>query len=274
LENNLYTLEQCKNCIGLIPVARIIRRGTEAGERFRNQNPDYPAKIQIEPVSACNYECDGCQGGDKTRPVHRIQFDRIFENIRSALPYVQELIPFNNGEPLLHEGLCGFIAKCREAAPEIVITLSTNGMLLDEETAECFVANRVNAIIVSVHGGPGTENLRKYSVHGDYDKVLSNVKRLLEIRRTKKAEYPKVILRAVLFNWNDSDELMERFRADARALGLGTSYHGDRYEWRLDYEGVDHPRSSKRFYSGSEDTKILVKNSEISLDQLVEELTK
>ena len=71
---------------------------------------------------------------------------------------------------------------------------------------------------------------------------------------------PVVQLKAVLFNWNESDEMMDRFRKDARALGLkAAGGKGDCYYWVLDhYRG-----GPDRFARGTKEYENLVKKGEI-----------
>lgn len=59
----------------------------------------------------------------------------------------------------------------------------------------------------------------------------------------------KVRVRTVLFNWNDTDALMDMLREDVRATGLKPQQ--DRQYWVLDVAGPDAPRSSKRILPGS-----------------------
>ena len=117
-----------------------------------------------------------------------------------------------------------------------------------------------------MHGGPGTEDMLKYSRYGaDYDRVLENVRRLLAMRNAAGATYPKVQLKAILFNWNDTDEAMDRFRADARSLGLVASpaRDTDKYYWVLDGNPDALERRSLRFTRGSAVLQRLIDANEL-----------
>jgi hypothetical protein len=106
----------------------------------------------------------------------------------------------------------------------------------------------------------------KYSLYGaDYDKVIENIRLLLEMRNRSGSSYPKVQLKAILFNWNDSDEAMNKFRADAKSLGLiaADTRDADRYYWVLDGDRSASDRFSKRFLPGSPELQQLIDANEI-----------
>lgn len=267
--NNLsmdkYESLQCQNCIKFQPdYVNIIATNNEKRHYCQKDIRHYPYAIYIEPIAKCNYRCDNCPVIHKDNPGAKANLEIIFEKIRLYLPYINMICLFNYGEPLLHNGIINFIERCRYESPNLNITISTNGVLLNIEYAKSFIKSKVNRIIVSVHGAPGTDNLKKYSHSGDYDKILVNIKNLLDLRRSSRADFPKIVLRAVLFNWNDSDELMDQFRMDARNLGLvNNDKDGDGYEWILDSAGIEHQRSSKKYYIGSPHFKKLFDNREI-----------
>ena len=258
VQGDLYDMPACRGCIG--SHAASITSGEEELHNWHAWPAKYPTYIQIEIMGTCNYGCCISRDLHRHREV-KPDLDKIFDNIRDFLPHIKQLNLFNYGEPLLNDGFLAFLHKCRSAAPTLILNLATNGMLLDEKHAERFIDDSLDYAIVSVHGGPGTEGMLKYSGYGaDYDKVIANVKRLLEKRRLSGKSHPKIQLKAILFNWNDSDAAMDRFRADARDLGLTatTSRDADKYYWVLDADRSGTQRFSQRFYPGSPELQRLI----------------
>jgi Alpha-2,8-polysialyltransferase (POLYST) len=264
LENGLYNLKRCRSCVG----SKMAPLTSTEGERnnWLSWPTRYPQEITIEIMGTCNYGC--CVSKD----LHRIRtvkpdLDAIFHKIRPYLSKVKRLRLFNYGEPLLHDGFKRFLSDCRNASDRLVLSLASNGLLMDEEYARNFIENRIDNIVVSVHGGPGTENMLKYSKYGaEYDRVLANVKRLMEMRKIMGSEYPKISLRVILFDWNDTDVEMDRFRDDAKKLGLtatGGNPDSDNYHWILDGGSGGGPISSKRFVPGSPELLGLKQSKEL-----------
>ncbi len=254
LFGDLYDLKKCKECIGG-RYARLISRKASF-HKWQDYARGYPKTIQIEIMGRCNYGCCWSTQISKYRET-RPDLDRVFENIKSFLPKVEKLNLFNLGEPLLHEGFCDFVKKCRRESETLNMWLCTNGMLMDEKISRRLIEEKLNTVTVSIHGGPGTESMLKYSKYGaDYDKVLANIKQLTDLRSSYKSALPKVQIKTVLFDWNDTDELMDRLRRDAKAVGADLLY------WILDREtgGLEH--SSKRFTMYSKDLGELIRRGE------------
>jgi len=128
---------------------------------------------------------------------------------------------------------------------------------MDENISQCFVEQKVNEVVVSIHGGPGTENMLRYSKCGaDYQKVLENTQQLIEIRNCSNSKYPIVKVKTVLFDWNDTDELMNQLRKDTQKIGVDHLY------WVLDWEKGGLSHSSKRFTQNSKELDTLIEKDE------------
>jgi MoaA/NifB/PqqE/SkfB family radical SAM enzyme len=262
--NGLYDLKICGSCIGNNEkAAKVSLISADSDyQKWVGYRNKYPNTLQIEIMGACNYRC--CLSAEvyKHRPV-KPDLEAFLGRLKSFLPHIRHINLFHFGEPLLNDGFSAFIQNCRQVAPHVSMLLSTNGMLMDEAISKALIAAKVNQVIISVHGGPGTENMLKYSkVNADYDAVLENTRKLIAMRNQLGSPYPKIALKTVLFDWNDTDELMDQLRSDAGKLGLkpaGDSSAGDTYYWVRDITGK---WASKRFTAGSDDLQQLIRNGE------------
>lgn len=261
VHGDLYDLPACRGCIGS-PAASLTSNPGDISN-WHEKASEFPDYIQIEIMGACNYGCCISPEIRHHRPV-KPDLNAIFRNIVDFIPHVKELNLFNYGEPLLHEGLVDFIGKCRNASDKVNINISTNGILLNEHYAKAFIEHKVTRLIVSAHGGPGTENMLRYSKYGaDYERVISNLHRLVEIKHVLGSQMPRISLKAILFNWNDNDSDMEKFRLDAKDLGLRAdlSADADNYYWVLN--AAEASLSSCKFKPGSPGLQHLIDASEL-----------
>jgi MoaA/NifB/PqqE/SkfB family radical SAM enzyme len=260
----LYDLKICSGCIGNYDkTAKVSLISAESDyQKWVDYRNKYPNTLQIEIMGACNYRCCLAAEVYKHRPV-KPDLERFFGRLKSFLPHIRHINLFHFGEPLLNDGFCAFIQNCRQVVPQVSMLLSTNGMLMDETVSQALIAAKINQVIISVHGGPGTENMLKYSkVNADYDLVLKNTRKLIALRNQLGSQYPKIALKTVLFDWNDTDELMDQLRSDAGKLGLkptGGSAVEDTYYWVRDITGK---WASKRFVAGSDELHRLIQNGE------------
>jgi hypothetical protein len=98
----------------------------------------------------------------------------------------------------------------------------------------------------AVQGGKGEKKWRNQETsrttcptsHGaDYGKVMANVAKLIELKKTTGSCLPRICLKAILFAWNDNDADMQQFRSDAQSMGLsphGIDPSADSYVWSND----------------------------------------
>jgi MoaA/NifB/PqqE/SkfB family radical SAM enzyme len=223
---------------------------------------------QVEVSAECNYACLGCPSQSiRARRDSMPDLERLSDNISAILPRLRVLTCFNYGEPLLNPQFSEFVARCRAQNDRLEIGVATNGTLLTRDIASRLVEARVNWVLVSLHGGPGTDSMLRYARRGaDYDGVLENLRVLKEVRDERGSGVPVIGLRAILFNWNDTDELMDQFRADARTIGFANPTINwtteDGYHWILDSRSPS-ARSSQRFLSGNDEYRWLKNRNEL-----------
>jgi hypothetical protein len=254
-KTGLYSLPWCKGCLGSHLAPYFPKDSSYQDWRDQTRKP--LKSLQIEIVARCNYDCCSSNEMKFHRKRTMADLDEMFDSIEDVLPTIEDLYFFNNGEPLLHPGFCDFVKRCRAVTPKARFHISTNGLLLNQNVAQGIVEEQFHNVTVSVHGGPGTDGMLRYSKFGaDYPRVLRNVKRLTTRRNERGATLPNVELKAVLFNWNDTDELMDTLRADAREAGA------NRVFWVLDWNGPSDERSSKRFLPGSAELQKLIERGE------------
>jgi len=267
MRGDFYANKRCRVCAG--QQGWYVSLINVAGEKEKwleciNKKPN---EVQIEIASACNYKCVSCYSPkliSKRQPF--LDLDKTFHNIKEYLPLITKLNLYNHGEPLLHPDFASFAMKCRGAAPGIVLEIATNGMLLSEDISRKIIEAKVDRIIISAHGGPGTENMLRYSQRGaDYEKLITNIQTLIKLRKAYTSLLPKISLRTILFEWNDNEETMDRLRSDAKKLGLYATwghYDTDNYHWYFD--GVKETNIySKRFIAGSDESQQLLEKREL-----------
>lgn len=262
-ETDLYKYKLCRTCIGNSSLAPLTSKKNEREVWTARFEKKAPSGLQLEIMAACNYRCP-CPAPKMHvyRKAAKMDLERMYESIRECLPELDYINLFHFGEPLLNNQLGEFMKKCRKDAPKAEMALSTNGMLLDEKAANDLIDAKIDLVIFSAHGAPGTEGMRRFSgENADYDKLLSNVERLLRLRREKGAELPKAHLKTALLHWNDAEEQMNAFREDALKLGLNSNGGGakDIYYWVID---SSKKYASKKFVAGSDALRRLVERGE------------
>ncbi len=100
-------------------------------------------------------------------------------------------IDFFGGEPLLNKEVVIHLVNYarrreQEAGKNIKLTLTTNGVLLDEEMTDFLYANRV-LLVLSLDGRPGVhDNMRPFAGgRGSYQAAAANFKKAIDLRQGK-----------------------------------------------------------------------------------------
>jgi putative metalloenzyme radical SAM/SPASM domain maturase len=125
----------------------------------------HPSKLFVEVTTRCNLHCAMCV---KYAPgqglVDGDMSEETFERLSPAFPHLESLVLNGIGEPLLHRGLEGFIARAKASMPAGAwVGFQTNGQLIGPRRAEALVAAGVDRIAISADA-VSPERLR--SIHG------------------------------------------------------------------------------------------------------------
>ena len=211
--------------------------------------PALPSRLYIECTAACNLSCfQSCcapeTGISRTRQAGMLDFDLFRRVVDEAGAALGRIDFFNYGETFLHKRAIEMCEYIKTRFPHIYLYTSTNGLALTEEATRRLVHSGIDEVTFSIDGASQDTYVR-YRQRGRIDVTLANLRVLVDEKRTAGRDVPFINWRYILFNWNDSDEEMNRARAMAADIGV------DRLSWEI----TDHPEGafSTRFRPGTPD---------------------
>ncbi len=182
-----------------------------------------PVILDIILTKACNLRCSFCISYESLTDKHWLDFG-LYQRIAAELfPSAWDVQFCSGGEPFVYPHI-------REALKLAIdygchTTVTTNGMLLNPNVAEWLVKDQsLRKMWVSFDGAtkPTLERLRRGA---NYDRIVSNVRELVRLRRASNKNWPKVAMRFVMMKSN-ARELPELIRL---AGELGVSHVEGRY---------------------------------------------
>lgn len=156
----------------------------------------------IETTLACNLKCPECfTGAGKIQRNGKFMsfnsFRIIMEKIR---PYVKYLYLYSWGEPMLNKDM---LAMIRYASTVTRTNISTNGLILTEETAEALITSGIGDIIVSMDGV--TQDVyQKYRIGGDVSKAKHSLE-MLQRFNIKHGRKVNIIPQFIVFRHNQDE---------------------------------------------------------------------
>jgi MoaA/NifB/PqqE/SkfB family radical SAM enzyme len=186
-----------------------------------------PEVFHLDVANACNLSCLYCgfhspyyrQWRDPEWERRRLDwelFTRVADDL-AAMRAFEHVAVCGEGEPTTHPRLLDMLAYLAERG--LTTVLYTNGLLLTPERVERLVAMRTGVVLVTVSGATRAtyEALHPEQAAGDYDALLASLRLLVDLRRARGADRPRLVVKHVIARGN-YHELIDMTR-QARDLG-------------------------------------------------------
>jgi MoaA/NifB/PqqE/SkfB family radical SAM enzyme len=174
-----------------------------------------PRSIQIECTTRCNLKCTFCELTYWTEKPADLRLDNIQQMV-AHLPKLQRVDLTGIGESLMNREFFEIVAFLK--ARGIYVTLNDNFTLMTERTARRIIDLHIDQIYLSLDGATKTtyEQLR---AGANFDKVIANTRRLVQLKRELGKRHPEVKINTVvcLTNYRELPAIVEL----AHDIGIG-----------------------------------------------------
>jgi MoaA/NifB/PqqE/SkfB family radical SAM enzyme len=177
-----------------------------------------PRYLTIVISDRCNIDCPHCyqaKTGDnlladsEINPVLRREFSALY-------PYLSTL-RLQGGEVFAIRGFCELVEDVASSTDRPLISISTNGTLIDQAWAERIVRTPFQSITVSFDGGT-QETFEKLRRGARFPKVIENISRLQELKKSIGSSFPELSAFFVLMRSNYRE--IPEFLALMKNLGI------------------------------------------------------
>ncbi|MCI9166597.1 MAG: radical SAM protein [Dorea sp.] len=162
---------------------------------------DLPLDLDIEASSVCNLRCTFC---DKQLFVQDEQMGKMsFDTFKHILDQFSPkkgkrlwgMKLSYRGEPLTNKEIPKMVKYAKDRGV-LDIYFNTNGMLLTEDVSRDLIEAHLDRISISIDG-TNAEEYEKVRIGANFDTVVSNIKRLRELREEYGVTYPKIRIQTV-----------------------------------------------------------------------------
>ncbi|MEM2099676.1 MAG: radical SAM/SPASM domain-containing protein [Candidatus Bathyarchaeia archaeon] len=200
---------------------------------FAHYRPEWdiskPISIVIEPTRRCNLACCYCPHNQlvASKTLAPIEMtDSVFEKLLQQLSnYYSQFFPLNVsfqglGEPLLDSNLLRRIKKIKETFKHAMISVNTNGILLNNS-----LINKFEGLLVSLNFSNAKSYL-KYNKVDAYDKVVANICRFLA---AKGNAFPRTTIQ--LLKLKDNDPVKFRAFWESKISSIDSLHLHDMNSW-------------------------------------------
>lgn len=175
-------------------------------ERIREPPENFPRVILLDTTNACNLTCSMCAHRFMKRKVGVMSMDlyrKIIDEVAEVNPATRVWMTFFGEALIIKHKLFEMVKYAKKKGLKDVV-LNSNGTLLDEEAAILLVRSGLDAIYIGIDAIT-RETYQKLRVGGDYEKVVNNTIRLLEIKKRFKSSHPKVYVQFVEMEENKAE---------------------------------------------------------------------
>ena len=166
----------------------------------------FPTHVDIETTNKCNLRCIMCPHSFPTPEFRKslgsmdVELARriIDEGSRKGLASIK----LNwRGEPLLWKAHLAETIRYAKDHGIIDIIMNTNGLLLDDELSRDIVASGLDLIVFSIDGN-SEETYGEIRKGGNFDRLVYNIERFLNIRNSMGLSKPLVRVQMVKMDSN------------------------------------------------------------------------
>jgi MoaA/NifB/PqqE/SkfB family radical SAM enzyme len=155
-----------------------------------------PLVLDFETSATCNLRCVMCnlvtQGGSGRTG---FMAPEVVETVKPLLPFADYIALHGLGEPLLSPSFYQ-ILECLDVTDQCFSEVNTNGLLLTEERALLILDSPLSRINFSIDAA--TKETFSFIRGGDFELLLENIRRLIELRRQRETQRPLVNIHMTL----------------------------------------------------------------------------
>ncbi len=178
-----------------------------------------PKAVRLDICSLCQLNCRDCYM--RISPAQTIGSGLVtvsqFCTFLDENPFIRRVELSNSGEPFIHPHLHEILAEAEKRNIEITIDNGTNFNYVTDEVLSSLVNGTVKKIRVSIDGA-SQDVYSVYRRNGNFEQVITNIRRLNALKRKYGTVYPQLIWQYVLMKHNLCD--IEKAEELAKELGM------------------------------------------------------
>jgi len=164
----------------------------------------YPPEVSIELTNHCNFKCIMCARVGMKRELGFMDKTLAFRLIDEIAGFPETAFaPQGFGESLLHKDYIEILVYARSKNLDKIIAI-TNASKLSKDIADKIIdTNLLDDIYFSLDGC-NKETYEKLRKNASFERVMSNIKRFIEIRKKSGSWLPKIHMRIIRMKETES----------------------------------------------------------------------
>jgi radical SAM protein with 4Fe4S-binding SPASM domain len=174
----------------------------ELGKKIISELAPFPSTLMLELTNACNLSCVICRNSTMKRKRGFMPIEMVEKALVEAkLLNIRRVALYTTGESLLHPDFISIAKLCTSSG--FTTYLTTNALLLNDKMCNEIISTNLESIKISIDGTT-KEEYEKIRKRGKFEKLISNLKMLFEIRNKNNSPM-KIYAGAVISKFNDEN---------------------------------------------------------------------
>ena len=179
-----------------------------------------PTKVRLEACSLCQLNCRDCYmrlynnagvGAGYLKFTDFVKFMKLN-------PQVKEIELSSSGEIFLNPELESIIKYACENDIRLIASNGVNFNDVSDHMLETLVKYKFHTLVVSIDGWD-QESYVQYRRNGNFDKVISNLRKLDTLKKQYSSRWPYLTWKYIIFEHNDNEQGAQIAKNLARELG-------------------------------------------------------
>ena len=164
-----------------------------------------PRIVHIEPVgNMCQLKCPLCPVGREMLKQDRTMMSMdTYRVILDKLPFVKTIELYRSGEPFINPALCEMTRYASDRNIKVIVS-SHFSFPKPDQFFEEIVKSGLDRLVISLDGA-SQESYSQYRIGGNYDLVISNIKKLIEAKKRLHSSKPEIIWQLLVNKFNEHE---------------------------------------------------------------------
>jgi len=163
-----------------------------------------PRLVEVEVTTHCPLKCIICEHTYWKEEPHSMSFEQ-FKHIVDQFPRLKWIGLTGIGESFINKDFLRMLEYVKKK--NIYVELYDNFAFIDEKTAKALVDLSIDKIFISMDAATKS-TYERIRVGANFDVVIRNIKRLLDLRRLRNTPYPELSYHYII-NKVNIDEVIE-----------------------------------------------------------------
>jgi len=160
--------------------------------------------VRMDITNKCNLRCIMCHYKEEeiySQPAKVITAGQLKHKLQDIAPFVSHIMLSCGFEPLMSKHFHDILGMLYDNYPHIEVAFCTNAMLLGSKARKTIIEKNVAQVLLSLDGVK-KDTVEKIRVGADYNKIISNIMALRDLKLKHNRNFPLLFMDFVLMNSN------------------------------------------------------------------------